>query len=234
MFVTMKPVSEILNMDCLEYMKSLPDKHFDLCIADPPYGIGESRKKNNSRGKLAKAKSYTVKGWDDEAFDVSFFNEILRVSKHAIIWGANHFISKLPYDSSCWIVWDKENGENDFADCELAWTNFKTAVRRFKFRWQGMLQGNMKNKEERIHPTQKPVALYSWLLKNYGKEGDKIFDPFLGSGSSRIAAYKMGFGFVGCEIDEEYFRLSEERFQKECNGVEKLQDGKIITQGSLF
>jgi site-specific DNA-methyltransferase (adenine-specific) len=226
--------SEVFNMDCLEYMKSLPDKHFDLCIADPPYGIGESRKKNNSRGKLAKAKSYTVKGWDDEALDVSFFNEILRVSKHAIIWGSNHFISKLPYDSSCWIVWDKENGENDFADCELAWTNFKTAVRRFKFRWQGMLQGNMKNKEERIHPTQKPVALYSWLLKNYGKEGDKIFDPFLGSGSSRIAAYKMGFDFVGCEIDEEYFRLSEERFQKECNGVEMLQDGKIITQGSLF
>lgn len=234
MFITMKPISEVYNMDCLEYMRSLPEKYFDLCIADPPYGIGESRKKNNSRGKLAKAKSYTIKGWDDEALDVSFFNEILRVSKHAIIWGSNHFISKLPYDSSCWIVWDKENGENDFADCELAWTNFKTAVRRFKFRWQGMLQGNMKNKEERIHPTQKPVALYSWLLKNYGKEGDKIFDPFLGSGSSRIAAYKMGFDFVGCEIDEEYFRLSEERFQKECNGVEILQDGKIITQYSLF
>lgn len=191
-------------------------------------------KKNNSRGKLAKAKSYTVKGWDDEALDVSFFNEILRVSKHAIIWGSNHFISKLPYDSSCWIVWDKENGENDFADCELAWTNFKTAVRRFKFRWQGMLQGNMKNKEERIHPTQKPVALYSWLLKNYGKEGDKIFDPFLGSGSSRIAAYKMGFDFVGCEIDEEYFRLSEERFQKECKGVEVMKNGMKLVQKSLF
>ena len=191
-------------------------------------------KKNNSSGKLAKAKSYTVKGWDDEALDVSLFNEILRVSKHAIIWGSNHFISKLPYDSSCWIVWDKENGETDFADCELAWTNFKTAVRRFKFRWQGMLQGNMKNKEERIHPTQKPVALYSWLLKNYGKEGDKIFDPFLGSGSSRIAAYKMGFDFVGCEIDEEYFRLSEERFQKECKGVEVNKNGITIVQGSLF
>ena len=90
-----------------------------------------------------------------------------------------------------------------------------------------MLQGNMKNKEERIHPTQKPVALYSWLLKNYGKEGDKIFDPFLGSGSSRIAAYKMGFDFVGCEIDEEYFRLSEERFQKECKGVEVMKDVKL-------
>ena len=226
--------SEVFNMDCLEYMKTLPDNCFDLCIADPPYGIGESRKKNNSRGKLAKAKSYTVKGWDDEALDVSFFNEILRVSKHAIIWGSNHFISKLPYDSSCWIVWDKENGENDFADCELAWTNFKTAVRRFKFRWQGMLQGNMKNKEERIHPTQKPVALYSWLLKNYGKEGDKIFDPFFGSGSSRIAAYKMGFDFVGCEIDEEYFRLSEERFQKECKGVEVMKNGMKLVQKSLF
>lgn len=234
MFITMKPISEVYNMDCLEYMKTLPDNHFDLCIADPPYGIGECGKKNHSRGKIAKSKKYTEKTWDFKALDVVFFNEILRVSRHAIIWGSNHFISKLPYDSSCWIVWDKENGENDFADCELAWTNFKTAVRRFKFRWQGMLQGDMKNKEERIHPTQKPVALYSWLLKHYGKEGDKIFDPFLGSGNSRIAAYKLGFDFVGCEIDEEYFRLSEQRFEKECKGVQKMQNGKTIIQGSLF
>lgn len=230
-----KPISEVLNVDCLEYMRSLPDKHFDLCIADPPYGIGECGGKNHSRSKLAKSTLYTPKDWDFNALSDEFFQEILRISKNAVIWGANHFISKLPYDSSCWIVWDKENGENDFADCELAWTNFKTSVRRFKFRWAGMLQGNMKQKEIRIHPTQKPIALYAWILKNYAHEGDKIFDPFLGSGSSRIAAYKLGFDFVGCEIDEEYFRLSEERFQRECHGIVKsAAEGATLKQLSLF
>ena len=169
-----KPISEVHNMDCLTYMKSLPDKYFDLCIADPPYGIGECGDKNHSRGKLAKAQQYTPKTWDKQALPKEYFEEILRVSKKAIIWGANHFISKIPYDSSCWIVWDKENGNNDFADCELAWTNFTTSVRRFKFRWQGMLQGDMKNKERRIHPTQKPTALYSWILDSYAIGGVKF------------------------------------------------------------
>ena len=119
----------------------------------------------------------------------------------------------MPFDSSCWIVWDKDNGKNDFADCELAWTSFKSAVRKFKFRWQGMLQGDMANKEIRIHPTQKPVALYTWLLQNYAKPGDKILDTHLGSGSSRIAAYDLDFDFVGCEIDPDYFKAQEERFK---------------------
>lgn len=227
-------ISEVHNCNCLEYMKSLPDKFFDLCIADPPYGIGECGEKNHSRSKLAKSKQYTAKDWDYKPLDDAFFIEILRVSKHTIIWGANHFISRIPYDSSCWIVWDKENGENDFADCELAWTNFKTSVRRFKFRWAGKLQGNMKNKEIRIHPTQKPIALYAWILKNYAKQGDKIFDPFLGSGSSRIAAYKMGFDFVGCELDEDYYDAQEERFRKECLGETKDANGQKVTQLSLF
>ena len=120
----------------------------------------------------------------------------------------------MPYRSPCWIVWDKENGETDFADCELAWASFKTSVRKFRFKWQGMLQGNMKNKEFRIHPTQKPSALYDWLLKNYAKPGDKILDTHLGSQSSRIAAYKMGFDFWGYEIDADYFNEGTDRFQK--------------------
>lgn len=226
--------SEVYNCDCLSYMQSLPDKHFDLCIADPPYGIGECGEKNHSRSKIAKAKEYAPKNWDFQALPKEYFDEILRVSKRAIIWGANHFISRIPYDSSCWIVWDKENGLNDFADCELAWTNFPTAVRRFKYRWQGMLQENMKNKEERIHPTQKPIALYAWILDNYTKEGDKIFEPFLGSGSSRIAAYKKGFDFYACELDKDYYEAQEERFKRECLGEYKQKDGSIVKQLTLF
>lgn len=226
--------SKVFNIDCLEYMKTLPDKYFDLCIADPPYGIGECGQKNHSRSKLAKSKIYTPKNWDFQTLQKDFFDEILRVSKKAIIWGANHFISKLPYDSSCWIVWDKENGKNDFADCELAWTNCNSAVRKFTFRWAGMLQGDMKHKEERIHPTQKPVALYSWILDNYAKEGDKIFDPFLGSGSSRIAAYMKGFDFYACELDKEYYDLQEKRFREKCFGEVKVNDKITIQQQDLF
>lgn len=202
------------NMDCMEGMKQFPDKYFDLAVVDPPYGIGESGSKNNTRSKLAKSKNYKAfSGNDKEPPDSAYFNELFRVSKSQIIWGANHFISKIPFDSSCWIVWDKMNGENDFADCELAWTSFKTAVRKFEFRWQGMLQHDMKNKEERIHPTQKPIALYSWILKNYAKPGFKILDTHLGSGSSRIAAYDAGLDFVGYEICKEYFDKQEQRFQ---------------------
>lgn len=239
MFDTMKPISDVYNMDCLEYMKTIPDKFFDLCIADPPYGIGADKRQkarsNKKHGKAcANSKLYIESDWDCEPVSNDVINEMLRVSKKAIIWGANHFISKIAYDSSCWIVWDKDNGSNGYADCELAWSNFRSAVRKFKYKWHGMLQENMKNKEERIHPTQKPVALYSWLLDNYAKIGDKIFDPFLGSGSSRIAAFKKGFDFYGCELDKEYFKASEERFQKECFGVQKLSSGKTIIQGSLF
>lgn len=207
--------SEVYNIDCMEFMKTLPDKSFDLVIADPPYGIKEDGLKNHSRSKLAKAQEYTPKDWDKQAMPKEFFNELIRVSKNQIIWGANHFISQIPYDSPCWIVWDKDNGNNDFADCELAWTSFKTAVRRFKYRWAGMLQENMKNKERRIHPTQKPVDLYGWLLLNYAPQGGVIFDPMFGSGSSRIAAHKLGYDYVGCERDEEYFLKANKRFEEE-------------------
>ena len=204
-----------LNIDCMEYMATLPDKAFDLAIVDPPYGIGESGANNHTRSKLAVAQDYKPFAGDDlKAPDKEYFEQLMRVSKNQIIFGANHFISKIPFDSHCWIVWDKENGESDFADCELAWTSFNTAVRKFEFRWQGMLQGNMKNKETRFHPTQKPVALYEWLLTNYAKEGDRILDTHLGSGSSRIAAYNLGYDFVGCELDKDYFDKQEERFAR--------------------
>lgn len=202
-------------MDCMEFMRGLPDKFFNLAVADPPYGIGESGGKNETRGGLAKAKKYKpFSGLDKEPMPKQFFDELFRVSKNQIIWGANHFMQNMPYGSPCWVVWDKENAGTDFADCELAWTSFKTSVRKFKFKWQGMLQGNMRAKEIRIHPTQKPIALYAWLLENYAKPDDKIFDPMLGSGSSRIAAYKLGFDFWGCELHPEYFEKAEKRFRE--------------------
>ena len=226
--------SDVYNCDCVEYMRSLPDKTFDLAIADPPYGIKEDGKKNHSRGCIAKAQEYTPKDWDKDAMPKWFFDELIRVSKNQIIWGANHFISRIPYDSPCWIVWDKDNGATDFADCELAWSSFKTAVRKFKYKWQGMLQENMRNKEKRIHPTQKPVALYAWILKNYAKDGETIFDPMMGSQSSRVAAWKMGYDYVGCELDKEYFDKGCEWFDRECRGVYKTADGGTMVQGSLF
>lgn len=208
---------ELLNIDCMEYMRGLPDKAFDLACVDPPYGIGENGDRNASRGKLAVAKNYKAfSGGDVFAPDSAYFDELRRVSKNQIIWGANHFIDNLPFNCSspCWVVWDKENGASDFADCELAWTSFKTAVRRFKFQWAGMLQGDMKNKELRIHPTQKPVKLYEWLLYNYANPGDRILDTHLGSGSSAIAAHYGGFDFVGCELDTDYFNAASKRFEQ--------------------
>ena len=203
------------NMDCMQGMKEFPDKYFDLAIVDPPYGIGENGDKNHTRCKLAKAKNYKAfSGNDIEPPSKEYFDELFRVSKNQIIWGANHFISKIPYDSSCWIVWDKDN-TGDFADCELAWTSFDSAVRKFKYRWNGMLQENMKNKEIRIHPTQKPVALYEWILSRYAKDGDIILDTHAGSASSLIACYNTNHKFVGFELDEYYYKVSKQRLDTE-------------------
>lgn len=203
-------------MDCMQGMKEFPGKYFDLAIVDPPYGIGENGSKNYTRGKLAKAKNYKAfAGMDSAPLSENYFTELFRVSKNQIIWGANHFISKIPYDSSCWIVWDKDNGESDFADCELAWTSFNTAVRRITYRWNGMIQQNMKCKEKRIHPTQKPVALYEWILRRYAKAGDIILDTHVGSASSLIACHNTEHKFVGFELDKYYYDLSKKRLDEE-------------------
>ena len=207
-------LNTLYNLDCMGAMKEIPNKYFDLAIVDPPYGIGESGKTNKTRGKAAVAKDYKPFHGDDlKSPEIEYFQELMRVSKNQIIWGANHYISKMPYDSSCWLVWDKDN-TGDFADCELAWTSFDTAVRKFRYRWNGMLQEDMKNKEIRIHPTQKPVALYKWLLKNYAKQGDKILDTHVGSASSLIACHDMGYDFLGFEIDEYYYNAAKERLDR--------------------
>lgn len=200
------------NIDCIEFMKTKPDKYYDLAIVDPPYGI------NMDGGKIGgnncgKAKDYTKKDWDKESPNEEYFKELFRVSKNQIVWGANHFISKMPYDSSCWLVWNKLNGDNNFADCELAWTSFKTSVRKFDFRWAGMLQQNMKDKEKRIHPTQKPKDLYRWILKNYAKPNDLILDTHGGSMSISIACDMEGFDLDICELDKEYFDAGVKRYE---------------------
>jgi len=204
---------DLKNMDCLEAMKQINDNEFDLSIVDPPYGIGINKQSQGKGGGVAKKIQYTKKNWDSSAPQKQYFNELIRVSKNQIVWGANHFISKIPFDSSCWIVWDKDNGNTDFADCELAWTSFKTSVRKFKWKWQGMLQQDMRNKEIRIHPTQKPVKLYEWILDNYANEGDKILDTHLGSGSIALACHNRGFDLTGFEIDKEYFDNAVERLR---------------------
>jgi len=218
--------SEVFNTDCLEAMKAYPDNYFELAIVDPPYGIGEAAGKNASRNKgfgkagiksknITFAKDYGSKNWDNEPASFAYFAELKRISVNQIIFGANHFIERIPNaNSSSWIVWDKDNGANDFADAELAYTSFKKAVRIFKYRWHGLLQQDMKNKEIRFHPTQKPIALYRWLLKNYAKPNDKILDTHLGSGSSRIAADMEGFDFTGYELDKDYFDSSVKRFNE--------------------
>jgi len=202
---------ELHNIDCMEYLATCEDNAFDLAIVDPPYGIDITNQSQGKGGGLAKKIDYAKKDWDKNAPTEEYFNQLERVSKNQIIWGANHFRAR---NSSCWIVWDKVNGASDFADAELAYTTFTSAVRIFRFKWAGMLQGDMKNKEYRIHPTQKPVKLYEWLLMNYANEGDRILDTHLGSGSIAIACHNLGFDLVGCELDTDYFNAAQKRLKQ--------------------
>lgn len=207
----------VYNMDCMEGMKEYPDKYFDLAIVDPVYGDvtqGGYMKNTESTSRLAKAIQYHNGLWDQEKTGKDYFDELFRVSKNQIIWGGNYFTEEIARNSQCWIVWDKKHPEGvAFADCELAWTSFNRATRIFRFMWNGMLQEDMKDKEKRIHPTQKPVALYEWLLKTFAVEGDLILDTHVGSGSSRIACYNLNFDFIGYEIDETYFKDQEKRYE---------------------
>lgn len=207
-------------MDTKNGLPSFPDNHFDLAIVDPPYGIGEDGRNNHSRGLLAMPKDYRGKSlYDNESPPIEYFHQLFRVSKNQIIWGANHFMDKIKKSSSAWVVWDKENAGTDFADCELAFTSFNKAVRKFRFKWNGMLQGDMKFKEKRIHPNHKPVALYRWLLENYAKPGQLILDTHVGSASSLIACEMMGFDYVGFEIDPDYYAAAKDRMEK---GIQSL------------
>jgi site-specific DNA-methyltransferase (adenine-specific) len=208
---------ELLNTDCMEYMATLPDKAFDLAIVDPPFNLSVASKcwfgTDVSKTGVRRTTTEKFKEWDSKAPDAQYIAELRRVSRNQIVWGANHFIEAINTRSPCWIVWDKENESSSFADCELAWTSFKTSVRIFRFMWNGMIQGDMKNKEARIHPTQKPVALYRWLLKNYAKPGQRILDTHGGSMSIAIACDIEGFDLTLCEIDKDYFEAGKKRLE---------------------
>lgn len=211
-------------MDCMEYMKSIPNKFFDLAIVDPPYGININESIGRRKGDKHSGRKKAI--WDNKCPDKIYFNELFRVSKNQIIWGANYMVSKIPYDSSCWLMWDKKfSDEVTFSQYELAWTSFNSTSKKF--------DKSPTVKGYKFHPTQKPIELYAWILKMYARDGDKILDTHLGSGSSRIAAYKMGFDFYATEIDKDYFEAQEERFRCECFGEIKTEKGTLI-QTSLF
>ena len=188
----------------MEYMATVPDKYFDLAIVDPPYGMDRKMDGTSGAGRvMRKWKRDGVQCWDI-APTQNYWMELFRISKNQIVWGANHFISKMPFDSSCWLMWDKGFSEElTFAQFELAWTSFKTTCKKFN---------KTPNEHGRIHPTQKPVALYNWLLTNYAKKGQRVLDTHLGSGSSAIAAHYFGVDFVGCELDKDYFEAAKARF----------------------
>jgi site-specific DNA-methyltransferase (adenine-specific) len=204
---TNTPISEAYNMDCIELMAQYPDNYFDLAVVDPPYGI-DLANMNMGLGKSKKGckiqnRKWKPKNWDKETPTFEYFAELFRVSKNQIIWGGNYF--ELPPCKN-YIIWDKEIPEGlSFADCEMAWTSFDKAPKIFR-------HSTYLDKANKIHPTQKPVALYDWIFHNYAKPTDKILDTHLGSGSSRIAAYKNKLHFVSCELDQEYFQAQEKRF----------------------
>jgi site-specific DNA-methyltransferase (adenine-specific) len=199
--------SIVFNSDCVEGMKQFPDKYFDLAVVDPPYGIGRSGQTETfTKNPKHKRKHFADKGWDTETPDAEYWNELFRVSKNQIVWGANYFTEYLPA-SMGWIFWDKGQ-DLSMSDGELAYTSFNRALRRVKInRGQLMVEGGT------IHPTQKPIALYDWIYKNYAEEGMKVIDTHLGSGSNRISAHKYKMDFTAFEIDKEYFDKQEQRYR---------------------
>jgi site-specific DNA-methyltransferase (adenine-specific) len=196
--------SEVLLLDCLKGMKLYLDKYFELAIVDPPYGGGQHFNFRYGTGDQV---------YENRRPDLEYFHELSRVSKHQIVWGGNYFTDMLPV-SRCWLSWSKSNPAPNFSDFELAWTSIDKVCQELRLDSYGFNHADKRlDGQKTIHPTQKPVALYKWLLKNYAKDGDKILDTHMGSQSSRIAAWDMGFDYYGFEIDADYFKAGCERFE---------------------
>lgn len=192
----------LYNADCMDILKQTPDKYYSLCIVDPPYGININVSMGRRKGDK-KSNYHKFAGEDNGIPNEEYFKELFRVSKNQIIWGGNYMTDFL-YPSSCWLLWDKGFSEDvTFAQFEMAWTSFKSSCKKFDY--------NAAKNIDRIHPTQKPVQLYKWLLNKYAKAGDTILDTHLGSGSSAIAAHDGGFEFTGIELDEEYYNAAKQR-----------------------
>jgi site-specific DNA-methyltransferase (adenine-specific) len=197
---------DIRNVDCMDLMREYPDNHFDLAIVDPPYGIGASEMQ---MGKGKNKQWATGKKWDCGIPTAKYFKELMRVSKEQVIWGGNYF--DLPKTGG-WLFWDKMREKDvSFADGELGWTSFLNVIKKAPIRYDGFIGADL----TRIHPTQKPVKLYDWLLRNYAKEGDTILDTHLGSGSHAIACHYAGYHLTACEIDAGYYEAACERIKRE-------------------
>ena len=217
----------LINTDCMEIMKSMPDNWADLAVCDPPYGIGaaeDDRFGVKYNGAALERTAYEKKEWDKNVPDEKYFNELFRVSKNQIIWGVNYYTDARL--SGGRIYWDKVTPDNySNSSGELAYKSKGYGIDCFKSQWHGMLQSNMKNKEQRIHPTQKPVKLYDWLLTNYAEKGQKILDTHGGSFSSAIAAHYFGCEYVGIEIDEDYFEAGVERVKEQTKQIDLFRQG---------
>jgi len=194
------------NCDCMDLMKKYQDKHFQLALIDPPYGIYNK----NVSGFMKERKGANTVKWDVPPNKV-FFDELFRVSVNQIIWGGNYFLRFLG-DCSAPIIWDKENGTNFFSDGEFAWTSFKGTLRIFRHQWCGAFKDSERG-EKNFHPTGKPIALYRWCLQRFAKPGWLILDTHVGSASSLIACEDMGFDYVGCELDKDYYKMACERIE---------------------
>ena len=198
---------KITNEDNMELMARYEDNHFDLAIVDPPYGIDVTKMTlGNGKKKINRGASH----WDSATPTKKYFKELRRVSANQIVWGANYMTENLP-PSMGWVYWDKGTGKNDFSDGELAYTSFNRALRAYKISWVG---ANANNGTPRIHPTEKPIQLYEWLLMNYAKEGDKILDTHLGSGSIALACHNLNFDLTACELDTEYYNAAMKRLKQ--------------------
>jgi len=197
----------ITNEDCMDLMARYEDNYFDLAIVDPPYGYGD--KKTNILNFRQKEQH---RDWNTAPTD-SYFIELFRVSKNQIIWGGNYFSFIWSFGGRCFIYWHKGNPVENFADGELAWTSFDKNAKQFDYRYYGNLEGNTST-GVKFHPTQKPVALYEWLLMNYAKENDKILDTHLGSGSIAIACHNLGYELTGCELDKDYYEAAIKRIEQ--------------------
>lgn len=223
------PFLDLRLGDCMDLMRETPDKHFDLAIVDPPYGIGEDggklRTKRDRPNSWMSEHKHKAKGWDKEPPPPEYYAELRRVSRNQIIWGGNFFTEQIAENSSCWIMWDKNIG-GDQADGELAWTSFKTAVRKFTGHpFMGTNGG-----KDRIHPTQKPVCLYDWILAKYAEPEQRILDTHMGSGSIAIACHYFGAYLTATEIDEDYFKAACERIKRETRQMDLFQENKELSE----
>lgn len=227
MVSTMATTFTIHHGDCLDYLRTLADGSVDAVVTDPPYGIGadaaQAERGNMKHGAaICASKYYGHSDWDRSRPSRELFTEVMRVASVHVIFGGNYFADIIP-PSASWIVWDKDNGTNDYADFELAWTSHKRASRKVRWRWHGMLQEHGGgNKDARCHPTQKPVGLMRWVLENYCDAGCTVLDPFMGSGTTGVACMETGRNFIGCEIDATYCEITRKR-------IKAAQD-----QGRLF